>query len=453
MLLRASELEIDPNNPFGEDAFGRKEVAEGISELLASLDGPFVLSIDSPWGTGKTTFIRMLKALLENKGHPCLYFNAWETDFSDDPLVAFVGELDEIFSSFAPEEITRREALKSMRDTASIIAKRAVPAVLKIATVGTIDAPDFVEKVAGDLAEKLGGDVVDRYLKERRANDVFRKKLNQLLERAGDFGKKLPAIIFVDELDRCRPDYAVELLERIKHLFNVPNVIFVVALDKGQMRSSLSAIYGNGIDGNAYLKRFFDLELKLSVVGSDRFFDSLIKRMQLDHFFSERSSAKNNDYDSFKTIFSTLSTLWELAPRAQERSMTLAAVAMRATKKDYKFYPVEIAFMAVLKIANDKMYQDLKRGFCSIVNVVDELERLFVIHGGKGSHISAVIKGYLLAMAQNDDEGAHAYVNKLRNMIGDDENANTAYKLASNHRGLKIWQAMQKIDLAVQFTA
>ena len=85
---------------FRFDALNRKPSVEALSNLLNSLTGPFVLTIDSPWGTGKTTFIKIWKAYLESQGFACLYFNAWETDFSTDPLVAFLSEFDSLEKSF-----------------------------------------------------------------------------------------------------------------------------------------------------------------------------------------------------------------------------------------------------------------------------------------------------------------------------------------------------------------
>lgn len=451
MLLRAPDLNVDKNDPFAEGALDRKNIAEGVAELLASLNGPFVLSIDSPWGTGKTTFIQMLKVLLEEKGHPCLYFNAWETDFSADPLVAFVGELDNIFQSFAPDEIERIKLIKSMRAVTSIVAKRAFPTALKIATVGVVDAEELLEKFASDFTGKLGDDVVETYLKERRANSVFREKLNELIERASDFGKKVPAIIFVDELDRCRPDYAIELLERVKHLFNVPNVIFVISIDKKQMCSSLSAVYGAGIDGNSYLKRFFDIELKLSAVGNELFCDSLMRRMSLDSFFSSRLSSGSDELGKFRMVFHTLSNLWGLSLRAQEKSMALAAIAMRSTPEGSPFYPVQIAIISIVRIAEEDIYSELKNGQ-SVFMLYNKLVSLFDANGQVDAYQAAFISGFLLSMANRDDEKVSSYLQQVKQRIDIDQNAETIYQIACDRFSLKIRQAIEKIDLAAQFS-
>jgi len=93
MYIKKPEFEIDPENPFAADKLKRRESAEILTQLLSFIDGPFVLSVDSPWGTGKTTFIKMWEQHLKNQGFNCLYFNAWESDFHSDPLIPLIGEI------------------------------------------------------------------------------------------------------------------------------------------------------------------------------------------------------------------------------------------------------------------------------------------------------------------------------------------------------------------------
>lgn len=82
MKLKASPLFIDPSHPFGSDLLGRSESAEILTEFVRSYDGSLVLSIDAPWGAGKTTFLKMWKQHLSINGFHTLYFNAWENDFT-----------------------------------------------------------------------------------------------------------------------------------------------------------------------------------------------------------------------------------------------------------------------------------------------------------------------------------------------------------------------------------
>jgi predicted KAP-like P-loop ATPase len=87
MLKKLTEIEVRAESPFANDALERKQSIERLTSLVESTEQPFVLSVEAPWGWGKTTFIRMWKTHLESNGHICLHFNAWENDFVDDPLV------------------------------------------------------------------------------------------------------------------------------------------------------------------------------------------------------------------------------------------------------------------------------------------------------------------------------------------------------------------------------
>jgi hypothetical protein len=130
MLIKPIELEINPDAPFDNDAFDRKDVVEALVTLIGRISGPYVIAIDAPWGSGKTTFLRMLSACLRKQTHPCLEFNAWETDFADDPLIAFVGELDRLVRDISPDEAERNELWNKTKRTAASVAKRAVPAAV-----------------------------------------------------------------------------------------------------------------------------------------------------------------------------------------------------------------------------------------------------------------------------------------------------------------------------------
>src|SRR2546423_5429406 len=93
--FKPAQVEIPEDSPFKNDLLEREQNAKVLSQFVARLTEPFVLAIDSPWGSGKTTFLRMWLQSLRNQEFPCLYFNAWENDFSDSPLISLIGEIGE----------------------------------------------------------------------------------------------------------------------------------------------------------------------------------------------------------------------------------------------------------------------------------------------------------------------------------------------------------------------
>src|SRR5690606_19586965 len=88
--------------------------------------------------------------------------------------------------------------------------------------------------------------------------------------------------------DRCRPNYSVKVLECIKHLFSIPNILFVLSIDKMQLQHAINGFYGSdNFDSEEYLRRFIDLEYSLPRPSTDRFITSLYKKLGvLNEFIS-----------------------------------------------------------------------------------------------------------------------------------------------------------------------
>jgi predicted KAP-like P-loop ATPase len=141
---------------------------------------------------------------------------------------------------------------------------RGLPALIKIATAGVIDADEIVEDELSKVMETLTGDALENYLKQKNTILAFHDALTNLINLT-TLGK--PIVIFVDELDRCRPPYAISLLERIKHLFDIEGLVFVLSLDKEQLGHSIGAVYGDRIDSASYLK----LLRKINFIGAADF--------------------------------------------------------------------------------------------------------------------------------------------------------------------------------------
>ena len=460
MLLKPTELAIDPLEPFAKDAFERKDVIEGLVQLMGRLSGPFVIAIDSPWGTGKTTFLKMLQASLQRESFACLNFNAWETDFADDPLIAFMGETDELIRGISGVEANRLQSLDRAKRIAGAVAKRAIPAAIKAATFGALDVSDEIEKVVADAAGSMTTDAVDSYIKEKGLIKEFHKQIDRAFALVEEKGRRLPMVIFVDELDRCRPLYAIELLERIKHLFNVSSAVFVLAVDKEQLGISLGAVYGQGFNANEYLRRFFDLELKLAQIDSTRFCESLIERMGLDEFFAERTHAKTrSDSERLKTAFRDLSKLFRLTPRAQEHYMTLLALAMLTTPKDQHFNVELTAIVAAVKIGASDVYERVAKLGASVMEIIVLLENQEKSVGRLPDDFRPVVLGALLAARDHNDKSAQARYDSIvsRSSAGIsgqfDQESEWILDVMRDHsfRSVKMRTIVKRIDLAAQF--
>lgn len=244
---------------------------------------PF-LPLNAKWGDGKTTFVQMWKHHLAAKGLRSLYFNAWESDYSSDPIISFIGEMrgqlelgDKAHSSQLAEKWTK------LKEAGAYLAKRAVPIAVKLGTAGVLDLDTITEQALGGLGADLVKEKIESYQADKNTVTNFKQRLGEFIaELRGQAGEeKRPVVFFVDELDRCRPTYTVELLERIKHFFDVEGLVFVLSLDKEQLGHSIRAVYGAGLDVDGYLRRFIDLEYRFPQRSGVNFVHFLVEHYQL----------------------------------------------------------------------------------------------------------------------------------------------------------------------------
>lgn len=373
ITYKLTELKVPSDDPFQFDALTRKPSVEAVSSLIGQLSGPFVLAIDSPWGTGKTTFVRMLKSVLETREYPCLYFNAWETDFSTDPLVAFLGEISTLLSEDIAQDSELAKYFNKTKKIATRLAKRGLPLAAKLLTNGVLDIDAATEKILADGVSETVSDAVDEYIKEKELIKEFHKTLGKVIEQLNEEGKPSQIIIFVDEIDRCRPTYAVELLERIKHLFNIENVIFVVSLDKGQLRTSLGAVYGQGIDADEYLRRFIDLEFLLPKPNAEAFTKSLFERFGFRSVFEKIGGEETED---LLYAFVKFSGVFNLSLRACEQCLARIQIAiMLSTPRNNLSHLYVLTFLIILKMASPQVYHRLAFEDGSVTEVLEYLKQ------------------------------------------------------------------------------
>lgn len=272
-------LDIPSDNPFKNDCFGREIIARNFMKIFDNDEEGIILSIDSGWGTGKTTFIKMWESLINNDKdykdkYETLYFNAWDSDYMQDPLLAILTEV----------EINRTSGVKKCINTFAESAKNLVSVTnnvaTKIATAGVLELKDFdlsrddLEKEYPKLVKSIGLDRLELAMESKKIRTIFKGDIEKKIRKSD---KKI--IFFIDELDRCRPKFAIELLESIKHLFSMNGIIFVISLDKEQLGYSIANVYGENMDTTGYLRRFFDLDFKLPLPDKKKYFDTKCEKI------------------------------------------------------------------------------------------------------------------------------------------------------------------------------
>ncbi|MGZ0078174.1 KAP family P-loop NTPase fold protein [Methylomonas sp. YC3] len=355
-------IEIIEGNPFANDELNRKGSAEVLTQFVLSADKSLVICIDAPWGQGKTTFLRMWEQHLKDNKIPTIYFNAWENDFTDDALVSLIGEIGFAIDKLA--EHGDREKAYEYLDTAKKLGvgllKKSIPVAAKILTAGALDLDQVTEQAISTLSEAVAKEQLEKYEKSKVSLKAFRNSLKNLASSFAATNDKKPLIFIIDELDRCRPNFSIELLEKAKHFFNVENIVFVLGADKDQLSHSIKAVYGTGIDANGYLRRFIDFDYLLPPPEKNVFVKSLFKNYGFYEYFNSRLSPSiKYDGEQALSMFSDLFEIFRLTLREQQHCCSLLNVCIKTTPNSQKLFPIFLCFLIVQKIKNPHIYKQI----------------------------------------------------------------------------------------------
>ena len=229
MRLFPPELKIEPTEGFSKekDLFERADIGRGLSNLIGVVEQPLVVAVDGQWGSGKTVFLKMWAGELRKKRIPVVYFDAFENDYSEDAFTAIAAELVELTAKAKKAQTkTAKTFVKSAVRASRVVLRSGLKLGVKAVTVGALQSQDLQE-IGEDLANELSG-LSDKYLGElitksdasKSVIQAFRDALAELpslLVDAEEGSARQPLVIIIDELDRCRPVFALNLLERIKH--------------------------------------------------------------------------------------------------------------------------------------------------------------------------------------------------------------------------------------------
>ena len=216
-----------------------------MARLACGIALPATLVLHGPWGSGKTVFIKQWRWLVDKDPYNArvIYFDAFAHDFRQDPFVALTCE-------FAKKSATPDKIKKAAKEMGKSIFPRLAGAGADILTAG----------ILGKSVEAL----VEEQFSERDEAEERLKEFRAELETSAkpDEGKG-PLIFIIDELDRCRPDFALACLELIKHVFAVPGICFVLVTNLDHLAGVVRGRYGAEMDGATYLQKFYDVALTL----------------------------------------------------------------------------------------------------------------------------------------------------------------------------------------------
>ncbi|MBZ0133189.1 MAG: KAP family NTPase [Rhodocyclaceae bacterium] len=408
MKLKAPALEIPAEEPFRNDLLSRGKSAIALTELIRSTDEPLVLCINGSWGEGKSTFLAMWRQLLRNEGIKTLFFNAWENDFADDAFVSLIGDLElgiEELSLDPASKTAVTEHLKKAKKFSAGLLKRAIPTAVKIASAGIVNIDELTDAAFAQYGEKLAEEQIRRYEESKKSVAGFKVQLSELAKRISDSGDEHqgnPLIILIDELDRCRPPYAVRILEAVKHLFSVSGVVFVLAMDRQQLGHSIRSMYGAEMDVDGYLRRFIDIDYNLPTPDKGAFCKAQFIRFGLADYFKTRTGRETQyDRGQFEELFSELFEALSFSLREQERAFTVLSLAIRCTQENYRLYPLLLGALILVKIKNHTLYRGFVSGQRSSKDVLDYIGSSHKGAEFLNSNYGAALEAFLVGCRAN----------------------------------------------------
>ncbi|MFM5429332.1 P-loop NTPase fold protein [Aeromonas veronii] len=327
------------------DRLDRARYAEFLTNYLAA-EGKqrnYVLNLNAEWGAGKTWFIK--RWYMELKAHyPTVYIDAWQQDFSDDPLLTVISSIIDQLKMIAGKANPIPDGMRQrLLGLFKVGGKLALKAAIKKAG---LEEDDFSleEDDANQLVDALCNNQKERY----ESIQYLKQEIRQWVEGAVGLSEgelDYPAFILIDELDRCRPSYAVEMLETIKHIFDVPKVVFVLATDTEQLQHAVKVIYGLEFDAYTYLSRFFNRRFSMLSCSRHDFVEShLSDASYLDSNIFENIWPKGLNVGSLNDIISAIADACQLSLRSTEKLIDRSLLVLVNMKDD----SINIVFLAYL---------------------------------------------------------------------------------------------------------
>lgn len=321
----------------------------------------------------------MWQGHLVEAGIPSIYIDAFENDYSEDAFISIASAIT-CYAEANGDADNRTTAFKESAKKVGVqLLSWSAKVAIKAATLGALEKADIesLASIGGDVATSAS-DAVSELIKDRLSAhskqvaviSTFKSELALLPSKLknNDSGR---LVIVIDELDRCKPTFSVEILEKIKHFFSVPNVVFVLVMNKEQLEESIRSVYGANIDAHTYLQKFIHIETTLPKRAVFRdandlniYSKRLLELHALEHW---------GDGPMIIQCMAPLAAHFDLSLRQLEKTYTNLAIIYSTSSEDHlRLVPI-ITFIATLKVVQPKIFRKLSTGQITYGDLVQQL--------------------------------------------------------------------------------
>lgn len=377
MELRRHNVEVNNADPFANDWLERKGFADQLTNIVENnKQGEVVIGLSGQWGEGKTTFVEMWQKHMENKNIASIYFDAFEYDYLED---VFLSLAIEIYNYAKVNGLTAQEDyLNKSKNTyhllQAMIAKTSPINIDSSFQEKLVDNDRQLFDIAKIIEDNLNFSLDNAFEQALRHKEVFRdfkKSLSQLATQASN--QDMPLVVIIDELDRCKPSFAVEVLEKIKHLFLVEGVIFVLSMHHEQLEESIKKVYGQNIDAHTYLQKFIDYPTRLPKAdlsnNSNRrkYFYNQVDFIGLP---TRPSSSMDRSYE----LFLLLSIRYDLSYRQLNKALQNYKYLVASLDTNFdNLYPKMflMVFVSIVKVKNGHLISKIRNNTATYIDLVE----------------------------------------------------------------------------------
>lgn len=444
-------FKVNPDDPFDGDALGRRELCEGLENFIENSTTPYTLAVTASWGSGKTVFLQILEAYLRKQGFQCVFFDAWKADFYDNALPALIGEIEKQIKEI-PEDFSDK-AKQLGKTLVSLDTVLAVVTALAKALPGGEEATGAISKAVEKSFQEHNS--IEHYIEYKKALKEFKESLESfaLDKENGQPENSKPLVILVDELDRCRPDFALDVLEKIKHVFDIESVFFAFGLNKEELEKTIKTVYGE-IDTKRYFRKFFDETINL--VNTTNLLGQAMHELSLVKLLEKENERHVNKYGSgLRGILDLFFEMFKPTPRDQQQILSSIKVSLLMAPPHEPVFPVLLFYFATIRLINHDLFQKSKIG-ANQENLssfpYEEHFKFYRDHAGFSNHeelytssYSKYREPYVLLHAihyRNSDEYKQEVCKKKDKPLSDDAYARLAQQGRDEN---KFWESICQV--------